>query len=74
MSHVLWPAAGFFFDFKPGVDIIGKEPFLSFREMPHFVDVENLVSLLHSLVEFWPAPGPGNLTLFVSMASHVASF
>ena len=33
------PAAGFLFDFEPGVDIIFEESFLGFREMPHFVDV-----------------------------------
>ena len=38
------PAAGFLFDFEPRVDIVFEEPFLDLREMPHLVDVLDLVA------------------------------
>ena len=44
VSYPLGPTTGFLFDFEPGVDIIFKEPFLGFGEMPHFVDVLDLVA------------------------------
>ena len=44
VPYPLGPAAGFLFDFEPGVDIIFEEPFLDLREMPHFVDVLDLVA------------------------------
>ena len=40
----LGPAAGFLFEFEPGVDVVLEEPFLDLREMPHFVDVLDLVA------------------------------
>ena len=44
VPYPLRPATGFLFDFEPGVDIIFEESFLGFGEMPHFVDVLDLVA------------------------------
>ena len=44
VPYPLGPATSFLFEFEPGVDIIFEESFLGFREMPHFVDVLDLVA------------------------------
>ena len=44
VSDPVGPAAGFLFDFQPGVDVVLEESFLGFGEMPHFVDVLDLVA------------------------------
>ena len=44
VSYPLGPTAGFLFEFELGVDIIFEEPFLDLREMPHFVEVLDLVA------------------------------
>ena len=57
-------AGGFLLDFEPGVHVVCKEPFLSFSEVPYFVDLEEPVTHLDGFVEFWGAPGPSEGTLF----------
>ena len=52
-----WPPAGLFFDFQPSIDVLGKEPLSALRKMPHFVDFQHHVALLHGFVQFGGAPG-----------------
>ena len=73
VSHPLGPAAGFLFDFQPGVDIIFEESFLGFEEMPHFVDVLDLVAQLEGFVQLGGAPGTGQNSLVFRVCAEVGS-
>ena len=67
------PSAGFLFDFEPGVDIIFEESFLAFREMPHLVDVLDLVAQLDRFVQFGGAPRTGQDSLVIGVSALVGS-
>ena len=67
------PSAGFLFDFEPGVDIIFEEPFLGLREMPHLVDVLDLVAQLDRFVQLGGAPRTGQDSLVVGVSALVGS-
>ena len=66
-------AAGFLFDFEPSVDIIFEEPFLGLREMPHLVDVLDLVAQLDRFVQFGGAPRTGQDSLVIGVSALVGS-
>ena len=46
VSHILWPAGGFLFDFQEGVDVVSEDGSALSWEMPSFVHFQDLVSLL----------------------------
>ena len=52
-----WPPAGLFFDLQPIIDVLGEEPLSALGKMPHFVDFQHHVALLHGFVKFGGAPG-----------------
>ena len=52
-----WPPAGLFFDFQPSIYILGEKPLSALGKMPHFVDFQHHVALLHGFVQFGGAPG-----------------
>ena len=68
------PAAGFFFEFQPCVDIIFKQPWLRFGEVPNLVDVENFVAFFHTFDEFGGTPGPSDLLLLGGVVADIVSF
>ena len=73
VPYPLRPATGFLFDFEPGVDIIFEEPFLGFGEMPHFVDVLDLVAQLDGFVQLGGAPGAGQDSVVIGVSAVVGS-
>ena len=76
VPNMLWPTAGFLFDFQPCIDVISKQTFFSlfFREMPDLMNMNYSVFLSHSFLQFGRAPGPGHLSLFFRVWTHIASF
>ena len=75
IPHVLWPAARFFLDFQPRVDVLFKEPYstLIFWEMPHLVNVKNLIPLLHRLFKLGGTPRHCGLSLLGGVRADIAS-
>ena len=62
-----WPPAGLFFDFQPSIDVLGEEPLSALGKMPHFVDFQHHVALLHGFVQFGGAPGARRRPLLVGV-------
>ena len=62
-----WPPAGLFFDFQPSIDILGEETLSALGKMPHFVDFQHHVALLHGFVQFGGAPGARHRPLLVDV-------
>ena len=62
-----WPPAGLFFDFQPRIDVLGEEPLSALGKMPHFVDFQHHVALLHGFVQFGGAPGARQRPLLVGV-------
>ena len=62
-----WPPAGLFFDLQPSTDVLGEEPLSALGKMPHFVDFQHHVALLHGFVQFGGAPGARQRPLWVGV-------
>ena len=62
-----WPPAGLFFDFQPSIHILGEETLSALGKMPHFVDFQHHVALLHGFLQFGGAPGARQRPLFVGV-------
>ena len=67
------PPAGFLFDFEPRVDIVSEESFLDLREMPHLVDVLDLVAQLDGFLQLGGAPRAGQGSLVIGVSALVGS-
>ena len=67
------PPAGFLFDFELRVDIVFEEPFLGLREMPHLVNVLNLVAQLDRFLQLGGAPRTGQDSLVIGVSALVGS-
>ena len=64
---VFGPSTGFFLQFKPGVDVVGKEAGLGSWEVPDFVDLDDPVATTNGLFQFGHAPGTGESTFVLGM-------
>ena len=73
VTHPRGPPAGFFLNFRPGVDVILEEPLTGLVEMPHFVNVLDLVAQLDGFLQFGGAPRPGQGALLVGVCAPVRS-
>ena len=62
-----WPPAGLFFDFEPSIYILGEETLSALGKMPHLVDFQHHVALLHGFLQFGGAPGARQRPLFVGV-------
>ena len=62
-----WPPAGLFFDFQRSIDVLGKETLSALGKMPHLVDFQHHVALLHGSVQFRGAPGARQHPLLVGV-------
>ena len=62
-----WLPAGLFFDFQPSIDVLGEEPLSALGKMPHFVDFQHHLALLHGFVQFGGAPGVRQRPLLVGV-------
>ena len=67
------PPAGFLFYFEPRVDIVFEEPFLDLREMPHLVDVLDLVAHFDRFLQLGGAPRTGQDSLVIEVSALVGS-
>ena len=68
---VLGIPAGFFLEFKPRVDVLGKESHLRVGKMVDLMNVEQSVTFLEGHDEFGRAPRPGESALSVSVMTVV---
>ena len=62
-----WPPAGLFFDLQPSIDVLGEEPLSALGKMPHFMDFQHHVALLHGFVQFGGAPSARQRPLWVGV-------
>ena len=62
-----WPPTGLFFDLQPSIDVLGEEPLSALGKMPHFVDFQHHVALLHGSVQLGGAPGARQRPLLVGV-------
>ena len=60
-------------DFQPGVDVVLEEALTDFWEMPHLVDVLNLVAQLNGFLQFGGAPRTGQGALVFGVCVQVGS-
>ena len=63
--------AGFFLEFEPLVDVLGKESHLRLRKMVDLMNVEESVTFLESQDEFRRAPRAGESALSVGVMAVV---
>ncbi|XP_044166855.1 uncharacterized protein LOC114967355 [Acropora millepora] len=63
--------AGFFLEFEPGVDVLGKESHLRFGKMADLMNVEQSVTFLEGHGEFGGAPRAGESALGVGVMTVV---
>ena len=68
---VLGIPAGFFLEFEPRVDVLGKESDLCVGEMVHLMNVKQPVPFLEGHGEFRRAPRPGESALSVGVMTVV---
>ena len=73
VRHPVRPPAGFLFDFEPRVDIVSEETFLDLREMPHLVDVLDLVPQIDGFLQLGDAPRTGQDSLVIGVSALVGS-
>ena len=63
--------AGFFLEFEPRVNVLGKESHLRFGKMIHLMDMEQSVGFLEGHHEFGDAPRAGESALGVGVMTVV---
>ena len=67
-------SASLFLDLEPRVHVVLEQTHLAGRKVPYFVNALERVALLECLLEFWSAPGSGDLPLFRSVVADPRFF
>ena len=73
VAHPVRPPAGFLFDLEPRVDVVSEKTLLDLEEMPHLVDVLDLVPQFDGLLKLGGAPRNGQDSLVVGVSALVGS-
>ena len=73
LAHPLGPPAGFLLDFQLGVDVVLEEALTGFWEVPHLVDVLDLVVQFDGFLQFGGAPRNGQGALVFGVCAQVGS-
>ena len=63
------PASGLLLDFKPRVDVLGKETDPGVGEVPDLVHVENHITQVDCLLKFWCTPGSCQSAFWVTVVT-----
>ena len=69
-------AGGLLFDFEPGVDVFGKESYLTsfWREVVDFVDLDEGVPKFHGFLDFGGAPFSSERALLEGVVTETRFF
>ena len=73
VAYPFGPTTGFLLDFEPRVDIVLKETLTGVGEMPHLVNVLDLVTQGNSFLQLGGAPRPGQCAFVIGVCALVGS-